>query len=58
MIELDEPPQLDADFKPNDIVWALKHLEFRLVDHHRFALIAIDKEVRDFLVDAVIARTK
>ena len=46
------PDQLTGDMSANDICFVLGHIRFRNGLH----TIAIDKDVRKFLLDAVLAR--
>jgi hypothetical protein len=48
-----EPEVLDRDMTPADIAAALQRLRF---GYNRRQLVALDEEVRDFLLAAVTAR--
>ena len=47
---------LDADMTRADLVWSLEHLTFgsdSFTDHRRLATLTIDRDVRDFLLNAI-----
>jgi hypothetical protein len=48
-----EPPGLTGDMSGDDIAFVLRGLRFR----NGLLTIALDKAARDYLVDAVLART-
>ena len=50
-----EPEVLDRDMTPADIAAALQRLRF---GYNRRQLVALDEEVRDFLLAAVTARPR
>jgi hypothetical protein len=47
------PDQLTSDMSGDDIAYVLGHIRFR----NGLQTIALDKAARDYLVDAVLART-
>ena len=49
---LAQAPVLDGDMRPRDAIEALARLHFR----HGMMVIQLDKEARDFLLDALISR--
>ena len=49
---LAQAPVLDGDMRPRDVIEAPARLHFR----HGMMVIQLDKEARDFLLDALISR--
>lgn len=49
---LDQTPVLDGDMRPSDFISTLERLRFR----NGLLTIRIDREARDFILTALIAR--